>query len=75
MGAVMGSALVLLALTAAATILVRKAPYLLVGWLWFLGTLVPVIGILQVGAQAMADRYPVFPRCFPRFGMRFALHP
>ena len=35
--------------------------YLLVGWLWFLGTLVPMIGIVQVGAQAMADRYAYLP--------------
>jgi Tfp pilus assembly protein PilF len=35
----------------------RKRPYLLVGWLWFLGTLAPMIGIVQVGVQAMADRY------------------
>ena len=36
-------------------------PYLLVGWLWFLGTLVPVIGLVQVGSQAMADRYIYVP--------------
>lgn len=36
-------------------------PYLLFGWLWYLGTLVPVIGIIQVGAQAMADRYTYMP--------------
>ena len=36
-------------------------PYFLVGWLWFLGTLVPVIGLVQVGAQAMADRYTYIP--------------
>ena len=35
----------------------RRHRYLLVGWFWFLGTLVPVIGLLQVGAQGMADRY------------------
>ncbi len=35
----------------------RKHPYLIVGWLWYLGTLVPVIGIIQFGAQPMADRY------------------
>ena len=35
----------------------RARPYLIVGWLWFLGTLVPVIGAVQVGDQAMADRY------------------
>jgi protein O-mannosyl-transferase len=38
-----------------------QAPYLLAGWLWFLGTLVPVIGIVQVGGQAMADRYAYIP--------------
>jgi len=36
-------------------------PYLLIGWLWFLGTLVPVIGIVQVGDQAMANRYAYLP--------------
>jgi tetratricopeptide (TPR) repeat protein len=39
----------------------RRLPYLLVGWLWFVGTLVPVIGLVQVGAQAMADRYTYLP--------------
>jgi len=39
----------------------RSCPYLLVGWLWFLGTLVPVIGLVQVGSAAMADRYTYFP--------------
>jgi tetratricopeptide (TPR) repeat protein len=39
----------------------RPCPYLLVGWLWFLGTLVPVIGLVQVGKAAMADRYTYFP--------------
>jgi tetratricopeptide (TPR) repeat protein len=39
----------------------RKFPYLLVGWLWFLGTLVPVIGLVQVGDQAWADRYTYLP--------------
>ena len=38
-----------------------SVPYLPVGWLWFLGTLVPVIGIVQVGGQALADRYTYFP--------------
>jgi len=36
-------------------------PYLVVGWLWFLGTLFPVVGVVQVGAQAMADRYAYLP--------------
>jgi protein O-mannosyl-transferase len=39
----------------------KKFPYLLVGWLWFLGTLVPTIGLVQVGAQSMADRYMYIP--------------
>jgi tetratricopeptide (TPR) repeat protein len=39
----------------------QSRPYFLVGWLWFLGTLVPVIGLVQVGGQAMADRYAYIP--------------
>jgi uncharacterized membrane protein YhaH (DUF805 family) len=39
----------------------QKQPYLLVGWLWLVGTLVPVIGLVQVGEQAMADRYTYLP--------------
>jgi Flp pilus assembly protein TadD len=39
----------------------RTCPYLLVGWLWFLGTLVPVIGLVQLSAQAMNDHYAYFP--------------
>jgi tetratricopeptide (TPR) repeat protein len=39
----------------------RSCPYWLVGWLWFLGTLVPVIGLVQVGGAALADRYTYFP--------------
>lgn len=39
----------------------KRAPYVLIGWLWFLGTLVPVIGLVQVGGQALADRYTYFP--------------
>ncbi|HEV8059330.1 MAG TPA: tetratricopeptide repeat protein, partial [Gemmataceae bacterium] len=44
----------------------RRFPYLAVGWLWYLGTLVPVIGLVQVGHQAMADRYTYVPMigCF-----------
>lgn len=39
----------------------QRRPYLLVGWFWFLGSLVPMIGIVQVGRQAMADRYAYLP--------------
>lgn len=55
------SAILLIAISAAVWIYRRRAPYLLVGWLWFLGTLVPVIGLVQIGAQSMADRYTYFP--------------
>ena len=51
----------LLAVTALALGALRRAPYLTVGWLWFLGTLVPVIGLVQVGEQAMANRYAYLP--------------
>jgi len=54
------SALVLLAVTVA-VFRFRPRRYLLTGWLWFLGTLVPVIGLVQVGDQAMADRYAYIP--------------
>jgi protein O-mannosyl-transferase len=51
----------LLLFTGFAAGLARKRPYLLVGWLWFIGTLVPVIGIVQIGSHAMADRYTYIP--------------
>ena len=57
----LGAAGGLAAVTAAAVASVRRRPYLAVGWLWFLGTLVPVIGLVRVGAQAMADRYAYIP--------------
>ncbi len=39
----------------------RLSPWLIVGWLWYLGTLIPVIGLVQIGAQSMADRYTYIP--------------
>ncbi|MGB7748195.1 MAG: tetratricopeptide repeat protein [Verrucomicrobiia bacterium] len=51
----------LLLISATAWLERRRNPWVLVGWLWFLGTLVPVIGLVQVGDQAMADRYSYFP--------------
>jgi tetratricopeptide (TPR) repeat protein len=52
------SALLVLLLTTYLTIRgARRFPYLIVGWLWYLGTLIPVIGLVQVGLQSMADRY------------------
>jgi tetratricopeptide (TPR) repeat protein len=55
------AALFLVAATTACVGLGRRYPYLPVGWLWYLGTLVPVIGLVQVGQQAMADRYTYVP--------------
>jgi len=58
---VAGALLVLGALTAAALLAVRRRPYLTVGWLWYLISLLPVIGLVQVGRQAGADRYTYIP--------------
>ena len=51
----------LIAATALVLFASRKRPYLGVGWLWFLGTLIPVIGLVQLGLQARADRYMYLP--------------
>jgi tetratricopeptide (TPR) repeat protein len=55
------AALLMLAVTAGAMWAARRNPYILVGWLWYVGMLVPVIGLVQVGAQSMADRYTYMP--------------
>lgn len=56
------SALALLVpITVISIILLKRRPYLPVGWFWYLGTLVPVIGFVQVGSQSMADRYTYLP--------------
>jgi Tfp pilus assembly protein PilF len=53
--------MVLISISIAVWLMRQRSPYLLVGWLWFLGTLVPVIGLVEVGSQALADRYTYFP--------------
>ena len=58
---VIASAALLLAIFVAVLRLARGRPYLAVGWLWFCGTLVPAIGLIQVGIQSMADRYTYLP--------------
>ena len=55
------SALLLLIVTIAVVLLIRRRKYLAVGWFWYIGILVPVIGLVQVGAQARADRYTYLP--------------
>ena len=69
MAAVIGSLVLLTALTAAVVWQRRKRPWLLVGWFWFIIAFVPMIGFVQVGAQSMADRFTYFPM----MGMGIAL--
>ena len=57
----LAAGVLLLAVTVLAVALRRRRPALLVGWLWYLGMLVPVIGLVQVGTQSMADRYSYLP--------------
>ena len=56
-----GSCLLLILITFIAIRSIRRRPWFIVGWLWYIGTLIPVIGIVQVGLQSMADRYTYIP--------------
>jgi protein O-mannosyl-transferase len=58
---VAGAGLALLIITGGVLTQVRKRPALKLGWFWFLGALVPVIGVVQAGYQSIADRYTYFP--------------
>jgi protein O-mannosyl-transferase len=58
---IVGAALLLLGITVLCLFQRKTRPYLVVGWLWFVGTLIPVIGLVQVGGQTMADRYFYIP--------------
>lgn len=58
---VAGTVALVLGLTLAAISVRRRHPYMLVGWLWYIGALIPVIGLIQVGEQGMADRYTYIP--------------
>ncbi len=58
---VLGAALLILIISAAVIVTVKRLPYLFVGWFWYAITLLPVIGIVQVGKHAMADRYTYIP--------------
>jgi tetratricopeptide (TPR) repeat protein len=60
-GALLPAGLALLTLSLLAVFGARHRPYLAVGWLWYVGTLIPVIGVIQVGAQSHADRYTYLP--------------
>ena len=70
---VLGAALVLLGITGGVVVLRRRCPYLLVGWLWYVGMLVPVIGIVQVGSQMMADRFTYLPQIGPCIALTWGL--
>ncbi|HEX8341253.1 MAG TPA: tetratricopeptide repeat protein [Tepidisphaeraceae bacterium] len=61
LGIALAAAALIVAITVVAWRKRRAQPYLLMGWLWFCGMLVPVIGVVQVGIQAMADRYMYLP--------------
>jgi tetratricopeptide (TPR) repeat protein len=63
--AAVAAALGLLAVTGASVIVRRSRPYVLVGWLWYLIALLPMIGFVQAGAQAIADRYMYLPMIGP----------
>ena len=54
--------IILVGITTAAFVFRKKAPYFVTGWLWYLGMLVPVIGLVQVGWQGHADRYTYLPQ-------------
>ena len=56
-----GACLLLLSISFLAIRVAKQSPYFAMGWLWYLGTLVPVIGLIQVGLQSMADRYTYVP--------------
>jgi len=56
-----GACLILVFISFLAIRIVKQSPYFAMGWLWYLGTLVPVIGLVQVGRQSMADRYTYVP--------------
>jgi tetratricopeptide (TPR) repeat protein len=59
--AVAAAVIFIICVTALAIVQARRRPWLFVGWFWFIGMLVPVLGVVQVGLQAMADRYTYLP--------------
>ena len=58
---VLGASLLIIVISIAVIVMAKRLPYFFVGWLWYAITLLPVIGIIQVGKQAMADRYTYLP--------------
>lgn len=58
---IFGATLLILVISSAVIVMVKRLPYLFFGWLWYVITIVPVIGIIQAGEQAMADRFHYLP--------------
>jgi len=58
---IVSSAMIIILITFIVLAYTKKLPFLFVGWCWYIGTLIPVIGLIQVGSQAMADRYTYMP--------------
>jgi tetratricopeptide (TPR) repeat protein len=58
---ILASCFILIGITIVVIYAIKKLPFLFVGWFWYLGTLIPVIGLVKIGAQAMADRYTYLP--------------
>ena len=73
-GQVVLAASVLASITAVCLLLRRRHPFLLLGWLWYCGTLVPVLGLVQAGEQAMADRYTYLPSIGISLSSIWAVH-
>jgi Flp pilus assembly protein TadD len=71
---VAAAALVVLGLTVLAVVRARRWPWLFTGWFWYLGMLVPVIGVVQVGSQAHADRYTYLPLVGASIALVWGLH-
>jgi tetratricopeptide (TPR) repeat protein len=68
-GEVSLAGLLLLAVTLLCILEIRRRPYLAAGWVWYLGTMVPVIGLVQVGYNSMADRYTYLPLVGPTLSL------
>ncbi|MBN1363426.1 MAG: tetratricopeptide repeat protein [Syntrophaceae bacterium] len=67
------SGIILVVITSAVMYYIKKMPFLFSGWFWYLGSLVPVIGLVQSGSQAMADRYTYLPSVGIAFGMTWVI--
>jgi protein O-mannosyl-transferase len=68
------SGIIIILVTVAVLYYIRKLPFLFVGWFWYLGTLIPVIGLVQVGTQAMADRYTYLPSIGIAIMLAWSIH-